>query len=312
MCTYDSGFRVFRSDSVTKEESISGATFDLVITPDKGGFSTVMVRCDSVQEAQAACDLITAALCLVHTVPLVEMRGVAIRPPHDAISDCSCDPKAIPAGRESMAIGSMLMSCEIACAASRSRALINSLHKYYLSCFVCSSLMVDLHPTLGEITRSSPYPSDHIAYAYAIIIAYAIIEELQLEIRATSANPSYLQDGTWNPAVKKELEQRLTKGGIDIHNPFPWDRRGTPTKLEIRRQESRPLQILSDAPWAGGEIRDVEIPLVDAIAYVSWLRSSISSHKMSDDATQLTVYDVSNAQMLARRLVLDTMGLLCH
>ncbi|MGH9612079.1 MAG: hypothetical protein ACRD4P_03255, partial [Bryobacteraceae bacterium] len=62
-------------------------------------------------------------------------------------------------------------------------------------------------------------------------------------------------------------------------------------------------------PWAQWDVRDALVELVDAIAHVSWLRSKISSHRMKHDLVQLvSVYDVANAQFLARRLLLESLG----
>ena len=65
---------------------------------------------------------------------------------------------------------------------------------------------------------------------------------------------------------------------------------------------------MKKAPWAYGNVRDCEILLIDAINYVSWLRSKIASHKVDRDIKLLSVYDVDNAQHLARRLILESLG----
>ena len=53
---------------------------------------------------------------------------------------------------------------------------------------------------------------------------------------------------------------------------------------------------------------DIYVKLIDAIAYASWLRSSVSAHRISRLSKSLTVYDVANIQHLARRLLLETLG----
>src|SRR5262245_19880865 len=45
---------------------------------------------------------------------------------------------------------------------------------------------------------------------------------MQLELRASRKKPSRLKDGSWNPVVRNELEQRLQNAKIDIHDPFIW------------------------------------------------------------------------------------------
>jgi hypothetical protein len=52
------------------------------------------------------------------------------------------------------------------------------------------------------------------------------------------------------------------------------------------------------------------VSIVDAIAHASWLRSRVSAHKLKYEfARVLSVYDVSNAQFFARRLLLESLRL---
>ena len=143
----------------------------------------------------------------------------------------------------------------------------------------------------------------HVFYANAIIQAYSVIEELSLEIRASNKKPS-LVDGIWNPDVKNNLEGRLTSAVIDLSEDLLWNLRETPTKIERKRKPPA----LKKAEWASYEVRDVYIKIIDAIAYASWLRSTISSHKLSKLAKSLTIYDAANVQHLARRLLPETLG----
>ena len=46
----------------------------------------------------------------------------------------------------------------------------------------------------------------------------------------------------------------------------------------------------------------------DAIARASFLRSRVSSHKLGRKAASLTALDVANVQLLARRLLLEHLG----
>lgn len=55
-------------------------------------------------------------------------------------------------------------------------------------------------------------------------------------------------------------------------------------------------------------MRDVYVEVIDGIAYASWLRSSISAHRLPRLARSLTTYDVANVQHLARRLLLEVLG----
>jgi hypothetical protein len=101
--------------------------------------------------------------------------------------------------------------------------------------------------------------------------------------------------------VRRELEKRLMRAGIDTAEPLLWLLRDTPTRIERKKPPPR----TSQAPWASVKIRDIEMDLLDAISYASWLRSKISAHRLPDVAGSLNWYDVANVQHLARRLTLE-------
>lgn len=131
------------------------------------------------------------------------------------------------------------------------------------------------------------------------------VEELGFEVRASAQKPSKLPDGTWNPPVKADLEERLRKGGVDPAEPFPWNLRGPRTRIERKR----PPQVFTKAEWARWNVRDGEMQVIDAINYVSYMRSSIAAHKSDKQTVRvLSIYDVVNAQFLARRLLLERLG----
>jgi hypothetical protein len=196
------------------------------------------------------------------------------------------------------------LSCEIAAKVSFHKKYVIALNKYFISCKLNSTHWIDLDPGHSLNIPLSPFPHDHLHYAYAILAAYSIIEELQLEIRANQRNPTFLPNGAWNPLVKADLEGRLIKAGIVINDPIPWNVRGPIKTLEKRR----PPKAIGKAPWAYGFVRDCEVNLIDAISDLSWIRSKISAHKVDEDIKKLSVYDVANAQHLARRIILESLG----
>lgn len=163
---------------------------------------------------------------------------------------------------------------------------------------------MELEPTPSRHIRLSEYPSDHVRFAYAVIAAYAVIEQLGLEVRASASRPSFV-NGAWNPPVRADLEARLVSAGVDLHNHEVWHLRGPKTRIE----RARALTLLKRAQWAYGPVRDIEVDVVDAIAGVSWLRSRAAAHKLGDLGRSLSVYDVANAQLLSRRLLLEALGL---
>lgn len=147
-------------------------------------------------------------------------------------------------------------------------------------------------------------PAAHVLCANAITLAYSAIEELGLEVRVGKNKQSRMPDGTWNPAVRGDLEGRLKASNIDINETHVWTLRGRPTRIEKRR----PPKAVKKPLWSRGAVRDVELSLIDAIASASWLRSKVTTHAFNANVRSLTAYDVHNVQSLARRLVLGACG----
>jgi hypothetical protein len=56
-------------------------------------------------------------------------------------------------------------------------------------------------------------------------------------------------------------------------------------------------------------VRDEDVAVVDAIADLRWLRSAVAAHDVKDLASLLSIYDVANAQYMARRSILASLGL---
>ncbi len=108
---------------------------------------------------------------------------------------------------------------------------------------------------------------------------------------------------------KARMGNKSQKLGIDIDNPISWNFRSTSSRIERLKRPP----IVSKATWTGGPIRDSDIALIDAVNQISFIRSKIASHRMSreNDATSsISIYDVANANLLARRLLLERLGYL--
>jgi len=198
-----------------------------------------------------------------------------------------------------------LNACKLANRVSRSRPLAYALHKIALSYQSCSPHIMDLDP--GESPRLFGIQTDpiyHVYLANAVTLAYSAIEELGLDVRASQRNPSRMPDGSWNPIVKANLEARLRKSGIDISSAQIWTLRGPKTRIEKRR----PPQSVGRPRWSRGRVRDINVPLIDALALASWLRSCTTTHRFTDATRSLTVYDAHNVQSLARRLFMEKLG----
>jgi hypothetical protein len=195
------------------------------------------------------------------------------------------------------------LACAVAAKASRLRKWVYAVSKYKFSLSLYSVHHVDLEPWRSPHLRISSFPADHVTFSHAIVSAYSVLEDMGLQVGASRKNPSRI-NGRWNPVVKQNLEERLSKSGVDLGETLLWTARGPARRIEIRR----PLPPGTKAPWSGWVVRDLEIEVVDAIAYAEWLRSCVASHGVKDLARVLSPYDVTNVQHLARRLFLECLG----
>lgn len=198
--------------------------------------------------------------------------------------------------------------------ASKDYKLANSIVKYQLSTEIYSQHYMDLHEVIDWKTTNFNYIQ--MRFAYAIITAYSVIEELGLNVNVNVSKNrrSKLENGDWNPEVHDDLVQRLKLSNIEIKDDISWMIRGDETEIE----KKRPIKITRETEWADPpdyedsffiKVKDGYVYLPDAINYVSFLRSSISSHSVGDRIMNLSVFDVANAQFLARRLILEKTGL---
>ena len=159
------------------------------------------------------------------------------------------------------------------------------------------------HTHVPSIPRPK-HPAEQVGLANALLLAYKALEWLELDVRASRENPSTI-NGQWNPKVKADLVDRLSGAGVDLKEKFDWAVRGWITKLE----EKRPPRAVCRSPWSDWPVRDVEVEVVDAIAHVEWLRDKLAAHRASLELLEgLGIYEVANAQYLARRLFLEALG----
>jgi hypothetical protein len=202
----------------------------------------------------------------------------------------------------------------LAAQASKDHKLSNSIVKYQLSTEIYSQHDMDLHEVIDW--KTTEFNFIQMRFAYAIIVAYSVIEELGLDVKVTiSKNKrSILDNGEWNPEVHDDLVKRLSEANIDIDEDIAWMIRGDATEIEKRRpiKTSKPAEWSDPPDWKNDffiRISDGYVYLPDAINYISYLRSSISSHAVGNRIMNLSVFDVANAQHLARRLILEKLGL---
>jgi hypothetical protein len=190
----------------------------------------IMIRAQKSAQAQQAMNLLVSAMAVLEgsITFCPEPFSIEPRPAGTAAST-----------RSFMSKTGLLDACELANGASRKRSSSYALHKLALSYQSSSPHLMDLHP--GESPRRFQVQSDpiyHVYLANAVTLAYSAIEELGLEIRATSKKPSKMPDGTWNPSVKADLRDALPVGGLgecvgDVGAPVATPRaKGIETALE--------------------------------------------------------------------------------
>lgn len=265
----------------------------------------VMIEAKDISNAIRASKLIFASLILIDSYIFMIDEIPAVIPILDNEENKEYSPKIYNFKRPDIPL-----ACMIACKASFRKSYSYALFKYRLGCYLHSNAIIDLDPIHSPYYEISPFIDDKIIMGQTIILFYSVVEELGLEIRASDQNPSFI-NGEWNPEVKGELEMRLKKSGININDESYWNLRSTPTKIERNLRKQKKLRLLDKAQWAYGYTRDSKIKVVDAILLTSWMRSHVVSHKLSksdDLINSISIYDVANANHLARRLLLERLG----
>ena len=195
----------------------------------------------------------------------------------------------------------IVSACQIACKASALKANQYALLKYLLACKLHSNEPIDIDPIHSQYHPLNHYRKiDHVRIGYAIVLFYSVLEEIGLEIKASSKKPSLINN-KWNEEVKAELNERLRRNNINLKEKILWNMRSKPTSIEKRK----PPINKEKANWAKYDTRDSFIEICDAIRITSWIRSTIVSHKLDQSIDSISIYDVANANQLARQILLD-------
>lgn len=264
----------------------------------------IIIYASNRQSAQKVLNLITSSLELYGGQPISPFGDIDLFAYNDEEIKKLDEEELAELRFKSFSTSGIPAACLIAAKASYRKKYVYAIAKYNFSVSLYSQFGVELEPWSAPHLPVSVHPEDHIAFSHAIISAYSVLEELGLEIRASSKKPSMI-DGKWNPVVKKDLEQRLQKAGVDLSDKLLWTLRGPRRKIEKKRQ----IPIFEKMRWSAGPVRDSTVEIVDAIAYTSWLRSFVASHKVKEITEVISPYDVINTQHLARRLLLEPFGI---
>jgi hypothetical protein len=304
---YRTGLIALPHDWAEFQPSYKGAGWTAILVSREGRLPVVYrgrevaIRTASWFAAQRALDLIDAC----HELFTGDTPDFRIRP----IAHTATEPHWISANQRRelhkriMSTSDFPLACAIAARASRRRQWIYAAAQYHFSRATYAVHSMDIEPFRSPHLAVSRFPNDHVMFAHAIVAAYSVIENLGLEIRASANNPSRI-GGNWNPVVLQDLEGRLKAAGVDLRETLLWVARGPKRKIE----KSRSVIALRPAQWAGSFVRDVEVPVTEAIAYSDWLRDRVATHSVKDLTTVLSPYDVTNVQHLARRLFLESLS----
>ena len=173
----------------------------------------VVITAPSRIAAQRALHLIRAGLFVLRGEPMIvdaDEQLVAWNRHEPEVEDRD----VFDATRGSIAINGIPNACLLAARASRRRRWQYAITKYRFSARLCSAFRVDLEPFRSDHLPLSPFVDDHIVFSHAIVAAYSAIEDLGLQIKASSTMPSRLPSGGWNPPVREDLEKRLRAAGV--------------------------------------------------------------------------------------------------
>lgn len=185
---------------------------------------------------------------------------------------------------------------------------VYALEKYRFSLALDSFTLHSGSPANRQVFANRYDEAEHlVAASFAIVAAFSVVEELGLEPRSSNKNPRFFgSPPRWNPVVLSDLNRRLEDAGVPGDTEIIWLRRGSPTRIE--REMKPKFGKRCSWNWRDG-VRDRALRIADAIHYVSWQRNYVAAHKFRALATAMSPYDVHNAQLVARRLLLGRLGL---
>lgn len=196
---------------------------------------------------------------------------------------------------------SLYFACKMACKAYGNAKEENAILKYDLARDLYDVYPEEFDP-MYDIYNRKYYHSEHLRFAYSIIICYSIIEELGIEIRASKDKPSTLDGKTWNNEVLDDLKKRLLKNKINPDSTVPWLVRGS----MIRPYRSAIISTSDIFKWRENvESKDFNINICEAILELSFMRDKKASHGVDNRVYELTIYDVQNAYWLCRHLLIS-------
>ena len=307
MAKYWTGLHTMGDEPSQPEPPFKGAGWLATLAPPReprhpgDTLQEIILQCSSWPSAQRTLDLIRSCHRLLLGDP--DVFGMDLVAYNEDEPDWMDEDRRRALSKQGCWTRDFPLACTVAAKASRQLKWVYAVTKYSFSLNLYSVHHIDLEPWRSPHLGVSPFPGDHVMFAYAIVSAYSVVEDLGLTLRCHAGRPSRIK-GKLNPNVKADLEERLKKAGVGLSETFLWTARGKKRRIE----GSRAIPDGAKAPWSAWIVRDREIPLVDAIAYAEWFRSCVASHGVKELTRVLSPYDVINVQHVARRLLLEALG----
>jgi len=216
-----------------------------------------------------------------------------------------------PTNLDTLYTDSLDLASFMAAKASFNLNLVYAIHKLAISFHLGFISCVDLDPYLNSDYLEKPtlkkyFPVKNlVTMSCMITMAYAAIEELNLHTRASSN----LKE--WGEKHENDLLKRFKEEKLDPNELYDWILRGPKTFLERNMSDFNKMK---KAEWSRGPIRDVKVKITEAIYFSSFLRNKVSAHTLNSPENKkriktLSMYDVTNGQYLARRLILEKLKL---
>lgn len=176
----------------------------------------------------------------------------------------------------------------------------NAILKYDLARNLINFSPLELRPENDFCERVYSH-SEQFMFAYAIVICYSILEELDIDIKASKQNPSTIK-GDWNESVLNDLSERLKKNNIDGNSRITWLCRNN-----MARPFKNVLTLNKELCERSNNttIFDFMIKISDAILEISFIRDKKASHGVGERIYDLTIYDVENAYSLIRTILFN-------
>ena len=254
----------------------------------EGSFFEIWIEAASDQIAYEIADLLISAIAVVDIVAHIDLGFILHNlgfNDHSVIKDAST------------AVywdDNLYSTCKLVRKAETSKELEFALYKYFVAQEIYPIHQMDLDPMTDIIDRLY-LPTIQTTIGNAVITSFSVLEELGLKENASKEKPSIISN-KWNPIVYDDLCERLKQHNVNPYDKIPWLSRGEFKRPSISQINSSSLCEWSDRIY----IMDFDITIVEAILETSHIRNKKASHGNRGKLNLLSVYDIENANALAR------------